>query len=196
MINMKTHLLAVFIPIALLAACSSKEVPSAPAPAVPPPVTAVAAPAVPTTGTATVTLESRSGSTARGELKLSASGGAVLLDGVITGLSPGVEHGIHLHETGDCSAPDAKSAGDHFNPTGAPHGAPASVDRHLGDIPNINADTSGRATLAASIMGATLRDGGPTDLMGKALVVHAQRDDYKTQPSGDSGARIACGVVR
>jgi Cu-Zn family superoxide dismutase len=91
---------------------------------------------------------------------------------------------------------DAKSAGDHFNPTGAPHGAPASADHHLGDIPNINADSSGHATLAASITGATLRDGGPTDLVGKALVVHAQRDDYKTQPSGDSGARIACGVVR
>ncbi len=193
---MKSHFLAAFIPIAFLAACSSKEVPSSPAPTVPPPAAEVVAPPATPTGAASASLESKSGGNARGELKLSASGGGVMLDGVITGLSPGMEHGIHIHETGDCSAMDANTAGGHFNPTGAPHGAPASVDHHLGDIPNINADSSGRATLAASITGATLRDGGPNDLVGKALVVHAQRDDYKTQPSGDSGARIACGVVK
>jgi Cu-Zn family superoxide dismutase len=76
------------------------------------------------------------------------------------------------------------------------HGGPSSDTRHLGDIPNIEADANGTATVSATISGATLRDGGPNDLVGKAVIVHSKRDDYTTQPSGDSGARIACGVVK
>ena len=75
-------------------------------------------------------------------------------------------------------------------------GGPSSTNRHLGDIPNVEANAEGNATVSATIGGATLRDGGPNDLVGKAVIVHAKRDDYTTQPSGDSGDRIACGVVK
>ncbi len=110
----------------------------------------------------------------------------------------GKEHGFHVHEVGECSLPDFKSAGEHFNPTKDPHGGPESKARHLGDIANAKADENGRATIDVSVKGATLgdKDAGPGEILGKALVVHAMPDDYKTQPSGGSGARIACGVIR
>ena len=140
-------------------------------------------------------LAGKSGSSVQGELTLAATEGGVAITGQITGLKPGTEHGFHVHETGDCSAPDAKSAGGHFNPSNVAHGGPTSDVRHLGDIPNIRSDASGNATVSATIPGATLRDGAADDLVGKAIVVHAKRDDYLTQPSGDSGDRIACGVI-
>jgi Cu-Zn family superoxide dismutase len=76
------------------------------------------------------------------------------------------------------------------------HGGPSAEVRHLGDLPNVQADASGMASISTTIAGATLHDGGAHDLIGKALIVHAKRDDYATQPSGDSGDRIACGVIR
>src|SRR5690606_16006000 len=147
---------------------------------------------------ALVRLESRSGSAAVGELELRAVEGGVTINGEIGGLTAGSEHGIHVHENGDCSAADASSAGGHFNPHDAPHGAPTVglEQRHLGDMPNIVADENGFTHINTAIVGATLRDGGPTDLIGRAVVVHEKRDDYVTQPSGDSGGRIACGVIR
>ena len=102
-------------------------------------------------------------------------------------------HGFHVHETGDCSALDASSAGAHYNPAGAAHGDPASVTHHAGDIPNVQADESGRARVDARVQGVSL--GGANDIIGRALIVHADPDDYTTQPSGNSGARIACGVI-
>lgn len=143
-------------------------------------------------------LESRSGSTAVGELEFTASDGAVTIRGELAGLTAGKEHAFHVHERGDCSAPDAESAGPHFNPGNGPHGPPtvAQNERHLGDLPNLLADAQGRSAVTAAIIGATLRDGGPNDLVGKAVIVHVDRDDYVTQPSGASGSRIACGVIR
>jgi len=143
-------------------------------------------------------LESKSGSEATGELELSAVDGGVSITGELAGLTAGSEHAFHVHEVGDCSAPDASSAGGHFNPAGAPHGPPtvAPNERHLGDMPNVVADTNGISAVTASVRGATLRDGGPNDLIGKAVVVHEKRDDYMTQPAGDAGGRIACGVIR
>lgn len=133
-----------------------------------------------------------------GDLTLTSEGGAVAIRGIISGLKPGKEHGFHIHETGDCSLPDFQSAGGHFNPTKDPHGSAKSKAHHLGDIPNIEADKEGHASVDVTVKGVTLvdKDGAPTEIMGKALVVHAMKDDYKTQPSGDSGARIACGVIR
>lgn len=152
----------------------------------------------PLQGTAKVSLSPAAGSSVKGDLTLTNEGTAVSIRGEITGLAPGKEHGFHVHDVGECSLPDFKSAGEHFNPTKDPHGGPKSDARHLGDIPNIKADDNGRASVDISVKGVTLqdKDGAPTEILGKALVVHAKPDDYKTQPSGDSGDRIACGVIR
>jgi Cu-Zn family superoxide dismutase len=200
---MKTLALALLIPVVLCTACSTKDESTAtPAPA---PVDAAAsAPATPAPppATAHVTLTAAAGSSVKGDLTLTndgtEEGTAVSIRGEITGLAPGKEHGFHVHEVGECSLPDFKSAGEHFNPTKDPHGGPESKARHLGDIANAKADDNGRATIDVSVKGATLgdKDEGPAQILGKALVVHAMPDDYKTQPSGGSGARIACGVIR
>jgi Cu-Zn family superoxide dismutase len=220
---MKTLALALMIPVVICTACSKTEessVVSAPATVDAPvdaPVTEAApvparaevsqapaanAPAtgvspVPPPATARVSLTSAAGSAVKGDLTLSSEGVAVLIRGEITGLAPGKEHGFHVHEVGACALPDFASAGDHFNPTKDPHGGPKSKSRHLGDMPNAKADDSGRATIDFRVEGATLidKDGGPNEILGKALVVHAMPDDYKTQPSGGSGARVACGVI-
>ncbi len=189
---MKSHTFALLIPFAVLVACSRAEAPPPPAaPAAPATAVVEAAPA-----NAATVLAGSSGSSVAGALQLTASSAGVTLAGEISGLAPSTEHGFHMHEIGDCSAPDAKSAGDHFNPAHAEHGGPTAAARHLGDIPNIQSDATGRVAINATIAGATLRDGGPSDLVGRAVIVHAKRDDYTTQPSGDSGDRIACGVIR
>jgi Cu-Zn family superoxide dismutase len=104
-------------------------------------------------------------------------------------------HGFHVHEKGDCSAPDGMSAGGHFNPTGKPHGNPASTDHHAGDMPALVADAAGNATLQTELAPMSV-GGGVTDIVGKAVIVHKDADDYTTQPTGNSGARVACGVIR
>jgi Cu-Zn family superoxide dismutase len=195
---MKNLALALVIPVAI---CSASGIygtafaaqPPAPAGA---PANANAAPAPRTT--AQVSLTSAAGSAVKGNLTLTSEGVAVSIRGEITGLSPGKEHGFHVHENGQCELPDFTSAGGHFNPTRDSHGGPESTPRHLGDIPNAKADQNGRATIDVSVKGATLvdKDGGPNELLGKTLVVHAMPDDYKSQPAGNSGARIACGVIR
>lgn len=143
-----------------------------------------------------VALLSSSGSSVAGALQLAADADGVALEGEVRGLQPDSIHGFHFHEIGDCSAPDASSAGEHFNPTQSEHGGPTSGTKHLGDLPNIAADANGVASVRVLLPGATLRDGGAHDLVGRALVVHEKADDYTTQPSGNSGNRIACGVVR
>jgi Cu-Zn family superoxide dismutase len=216
---MKTLALALLIPVAICAACSKKDesfatqtpapveaaanvAAPAPAPAIgvaPMPAAAAAAPApAPAPVTAKVSLISAAGGAVKGDLALTHEGTAVSIRGVVTGLSPGKDHGFHVHEMGDCSLPDFKSAGEHFNPTKDPHGGPKSTARHLGDIQNIKADEKGHAIIDFNVKGATLvdKDGAPTEILGKSLVVHAMPDDYKTQPSGGSGDRIACGVIR
>jgi superoxide dismutase, Cu-Zn family len=136
------------------------------------------------------------GGTVAGALELTLSDGAVVMTGLVSGLKPGSRHGFHIHEKGDCSSPDFKSAGEHFNPTSQAHGDPASPPHHLGDVPNLLADDMGKAPVNARLEGVTLGDGGPIDLVGRAVVVHDDEDDYKTQPAGNSGDRIACGVIR
>jgi Cu-Zn family superoxide dismutase len=110
----------------------------------------------------------------------------------IRGLEPGL-HGFHIHEFGDCSAPDGKSAGGHFNPEGAFHGGPMSAKRHVGDMGNITADASGQAQL--EVVDSQLELEGPNSIIGRAVVVHRKADDLTSQPSGAAGARIACGVI-
>jgi superoxide dismutase, Cu-Zn family len=111
----------------------------------------------------------------------------------ITGLTPG-NHGFHVHELGDCSAPDASSAGAHFNPTHKPHGGPDAAERHVGDMGNVQADASGKATLEYLDHQISLTN-EEQSVIGRSVVVHAKADDLKSQPAGDSGARVACGVI-
>jgi Cu-Zn family superoxide dismutase len=189
---MKAHRPFLLIPGAVLFACSPETPVPPPQPAAPPP--AAIEPA-----SATATLVGKSGREVTGELQLTVAEGGVMITGEVRGLTPDTEHGFHVHETGDCSAPDASSAGGHFNPTGAEHGDPTAVqpsENHLGDIPNIIANDTGTAPVSTAVPRATLRDAGNFDLIGKALVVHARPDDYTTQPAGGSGDRIACGVIR
>lgn len=132
------------------------------------------------------------GNTAHGTVTFDAleKGVKVVMD--VQGLAPG-KHGFHVHEFGDCSAPDAASAGGHYNPMQKPHGGPEDKERHAGDLGNITADASGNAHLEWSDPIMTLR--GPHSIVGHSMVLHAKEDDLKTQPSGESGARIACGVI-
>ncbi len=111
----------------------------------------------------------------------------------VTGLTPG-KHGFHVHEFGDCSAPDLASAGGHFNPTNKPHAGPDATERHEGDMGNIEADASGNAKLDYVDHHISLTN-DEQSVIGRSVVVHAKADDLKSQPAGDSGARIACGVI-
>jgi Cu-Zn family superoxide dismutase len=133
------------------------------------------------------------GSAVKGKVTFEAKKHGAHLIADFTGLTPG-EHGFHIHENGDCSAPDATSAGAHFNPTSKKHGAPGTDDHHTGDLGNIEANKSGVAHLAVYFPHLTLS--GPGTIVGKAVIVHASPDDMKTQPTGNSGAREACGVIK
>jgi Cu-Zn family superoxide dismutase len=143
--------------------------------------------------TATATLAPTQGNTAAGTVTFTQQGDKVTVSAKVTGLTPG-KHGFHVHEKGDCSAPDATSAGGHFNPTNKPHGSPNAPDHHAGDMPMLEADTGGSATLTTDLAGAAIGSGA-TDIVGKSVVVHKDPDDYKTQPAGNSGARVSCGVI-
>jgi len=141
-----------------------------------------------------VDLQPRSGGNVTGTLTLTAVQDGVEIRGDVSGLPPGSTHGFHVHEKGDCSAPDASSAGPHFNPTGAPHGQAGSDPHHVGDMPNIVADQRGVAHVDIVLHGATL-DAGEGSIRGRAVVVHHDPDDYASQPAGNAGSRVACGVI-
>lgn len=133
------------------------------------------------------------GNTAIGMAMFHQQGDSVFLHVRVNGLVPGQEHGIHIHEKGDCSSGDGMSTGGHFNPTGKPHG-PQDKDHHAGDLPALKADDKGRADLTVELKGLGIGSGA-ADIVGRGLIVHAKPDDYATQPTGNSGARIACGVI-
>ena len=137
-------------------------------------------------------VEPTQGSTARGEVRFYRASSGVRVVASFEGLTPGT-HGFHLHETGDCSAPDAASAGAHYNPSGAPHGAPEApaAARHMGDLGNLEAGADGKATYERT--DAVL---SYDSLRGLAVLVHASPDDLTSQPAGNAGARIGCGVIR
>ena len=110
----------------------------------------------------------------------------------IHGLTPG-KHGFHIHEYGDCSSIDGASAGGHYNPEGKEHGAPMDMKRHEGDMGNIVADASGNAHLEYIDNSITLE--GTNSIIGRGIIIHQNEDDLKTQPTGNAGARVACGVI-
>lgn len=177
-----------------LSACSSSAPTKSTAPAA-----ATSTPAAPaaqsTAKSATVNLASASGSLVSGKLTIVPMGNGVHLTGEIGGLSPGSTHAIHIHEKGDCSAADASSAGGHFNPSAQPHGKVGSGAHHGGDMDNLVANAEGVAQVNTHAEGVTLGGGAANDVAGKAVIVHAAADDYRTQPTGNAGGRVACGVI-
>jgi Cu-Zn family superoxide dismutase len=145
---------------------------------------------------ASAALQSTKGNKTFGEATFEELGdGKVRVIVFAQGLRPGQAHGFHIHEAGDCSSGDGMSAKGHFNPLGKPHGNPSSAERHAGDLPSLNAGKDGRAKLDATVDGITLRP-GPTSIIGRGVIIHADPDDYKTQPTGNAGARLACGVIK
>lgn len=116
----------------------------------------------------------------------------IMIQAEVKGLTPG-KHGFHIHQWGDCSDPQGKSAGGHYNPEGTEHGAPHGNMRHVGDLGNITADDTGHATL--TLLDTELTLNGPHTIIGRGMIVHAGEDDLVSQPTGNAGARVACGVI-
>ncbi len=146
---------------------------------------------------AVATLEPTKGSKVSGSARFQAEGkDHVRITISLKGLEPGSAHGLHVHEKGDCSAPDATSAGPHFALPDQRHGDGQSGQHHAGDLGNITADDRGNAEVSITVPDSKLSlAGGPMDVVGRAVVVHGGRDDLKSQPAGDSGPRVACGVI-
>jgi superoxide dismutase, Cu-Zn family len=142
---------------------------------------------------AVAVLSPTQGNNVNGTVTFTKEAGGMHIVAEINGLTPG-DHGFHIHEKGDCSAPDASSAGGHFNPTAQQHAGHDAPQRHAGDLGNLTADASGKARIDR--VDSVLSFDGTNSIVGKAVVVHAKKDDLKTQPSGDSGARVACGVIQ
>src|SRR5690606_4241128 len=143
---------------------------------------------------ASAVLEPTEGNEASGNASFISTEEGLEIVVTMAGLEPG-QHGIHVHENGDCSGPAAEGAGDHFNPDDAQHGAPSDdpATRHAGDLGNMTADASGEAEL--NITMESLKVEGERGVTGKAIIVHASEDDFSTQPSGESGDPVACGVI-
>jgi superoxide dismutase, Cu-Zn family len=146
------------------------------------------------TPTATAVIQPKSGSNLNGSVNFSQSSKQVIVTGTFSGLKANAEHGIHIHEKGDCSATDATSAGGHYNPNNSQHGNHQQAVHHAGDMPNIVSDASGNASYKATLTNFSLT--GDYSIIGRSVVVHRDPDDYKSQPAGNSGPRIGCGLIR
>ena len=141
---------------------------------------------------AVATLTPGKDSKVAGEVTFTKAETGVKISGKVTGLPAG-SHGFHIHEFGDCSAADFSSAGGHFNPAEKKHGSPKDAEHHEGDLGNIEADASGSATIEA--VDPSLSFEGANSILGRGVIVHANTDDFKTQPTGNAGGRVACGVI-
>ncbi|HZN68100.1 MAG TPA: superoxide dismutase family protein [Tepidisphaeraceae bacterium] len=130
-----------------------------------------------------------------GKVTFTQEGSGLRVKAEVTGLTPNGKHGFHIHEKADLSAPDLMSVGGHFNPGGHKHGGPEGTERHGGDLGNLEADADGKASYDEVIQGLTLND-PKTGVIGKSVIVHEKEDDLKSDPSGNSGARIAGGVIQ
>ena len=144
---------------------------------------------------ATANLQPTKGSTVRGTVNFEQRGDKVRVVANVSGLRPNGEYGFHIHEAGDCSSGDGMSAKGHFNPQGKPHGHHGSGERHAGDLPSLKSDAGGNANANFDVDIITV-NAGPTSIIGRGLIVHVQPDDYKTQPTGNAGARSACAVIQ
>ncbi|MBD3345889.1 MAG: superoxide dismutase family protein [Chitinivibrionales bacterium] len=141
---------------------------------------------------AVAVLHPTEGNDVRSTVQFEKINNAIRVQGEVTGLEPG-KHGFHVHEYGDCSADDATSAGGHYAPRGMPHGAPTDSLRHVGDLGNIEANQQGMATF--EFIDSVIALNGEYSIIGRALVVHVNPDDLESQPTGNAGPRVACGVI-
>jgi Cu-Zn family superoxide dismutase len=146
--------------------------------------------------TATATMEAASGSNVTGEAKFTDEDGKVRFELTVENLTPG-EHAVHLHEKGDCSAEDASSAGGHWNPTMKPHGKRGDgTSYHKGDVGNMNVGNDGKGTMNLTVDGWSIGGADSTNVVGKSVIVHEKADDFTSQPSGNAGGRVSCGVIK
>jgi Cu-Zn family superoxide dismutase len=148
--------------------------------------------AAPEVTKAVAVLNPTEGSRTKGVVTFTKAGDKVKVVADIEGLTPG-KHGFHIHEFGDCSAKDAMSAGGHFNPHAVPHGAPDVTERHPGDMGNIEPGPDGKARV--ELTDSVMKLDGASSIIGRAVMIHAQADDLKSQPTGNAGARHACGAI-
>jgi Cu-Zn family superoxide dismutase len=168
--NMTRHLPLTFAAVLLIAGCASTSGP-----------------------TATATLAPTTNQTAKGTVRLTELGdGSVRVEVDLTGVPPGV-HGFHIHDKGECG-PDGMAAGGHFNPANAQHGAPNAPSHHAGDFGNVTADANGNVKTSFNTRAVTVSPSS-SSAVGHAVILHANPDDLATQPTGNAGGRIACGVV-
>ena len=144
---------------------------------------------------ASANLQATKGSTVRGTAEFVQIGDKVRVTASISGLKPNGQFGFHVHEAGDCSSGDGMSAKGHFNPLTKPHGHHSTMERHAGDMPNLQSDAGGNASMAGELDIITVAP-GPTSIVGRGLIVHVQPDDYTSQPVGNAGARSACAVIQ
>lgn len=150
--------------------------------------------ATPSGPSATAQLQPTKGSTANGIVNFVQNGDKVMVNLEINGLKPNAEHGFHIHEKGDCSSGDGMSTGGHFNPLTKGHGAHGINEHHAGDLPALKADANGSVKMSFDSKTITIGSGA-TDIIGRGMIVHRDPDDYKTQPTGNAGPRIACAVI-
>ena len=144
---------------------------------------------------ASASLEPTTGSTVRGSTTFSQVGNKVRVVAQVSGLKPNGEYGFHIHEAGDCGSGDGMSTKGHFNPHGKPHAHAGTIERHAGDMPSLKSDSAGNASMTTELDVISV-SAGPASVIGRGLIVHAQSDDFKTQPTGNAGARSACAVIR
>lgn len=143
---------------------------------------------------ASAQLQPTRGNSTSGEARFAQRGDKVLVSGEVRGLKPGAEHGFHVHDKGDCSSGDGMSTGGHFNPGSKKHGAHGVGEQHVGDLPSLKADAMGVARFSFESTALAVGS-GPNDIVGRGLIVHRDPDDYTTQPTGNSGPRLACAVI-
>lgn len=140
-------------------------------------------------------LEAGPGQKVWGSVSFVEMGDGVLVRADVRGLRPNGQYGFHVHEKGDCTAADFMSSGGHFNPAGKAHAHFKTPERHAGDMPSLQSDAEGNTNYSFETTLITVRP-GPNSVVGKAVVIHANPDDYASQPAGNSGPRIACGLIR
>lgn len=142
---------------------------------------------------ATAVINPTEGNSAEGVITFTQTNEGIRVQATVSGLSSGAPHGFHIHEYGDCRADDGTSAGGHYNPQDMNHGAPTDSDRHVGDLGNLTSNEDGVATL--DYVDPVISFSGTNSILGYGVIVHAGEDDLVTQPTGDAGGRIGCGVI-
>jgi superoxide dismutase, Cu-Zn family len=160
-----------------------------------PPPGDAAGPTATAAATAHAELTPTEGRDARGSLTFTVTEQGVRLMGTVSGLEPNSLRGFHIHEFGDCSAPDATSAGGHWNPYDHDHGRRSEGEFHAGDMDNLEVDEAGNASVDRLLAGLEIGTGSELDVVGRSVIVHRGIDDYASQPTGDAGPRDACGVI-